>query len=171
MHANSLAAYDEIRVRGLLSKRRMQTLGAVVKLCALSGPPTASEVATELVAEFGTHSCNANSRLIELEERGVVMRSGSKESYQSGFAGETWEPTGEMPKEPSRREGTTDRLRRELQESEAACHTWQQSYLALADVCYRNGFKHDTAEKNGPAKLAAWLESRLSTGPQGSLFE
>jgi hypothetical protein len=169
MHANTLAAYEKMKADGLLSVRRLQVLEAVIALGGVNGSPTAREVG-EYLQVFGPRACNANSRLIELEARGVVKRAGTKDSDSTGFAGDTWEPTGELPTEPTKREGRTEQLRREKKEAEDAAENWRRSYIELVEVCHANGFKHGSMNSNGPARLAEWLEARLSGKTQLGLF-
>lgn len=168
MHENTLAAYEEMRSSGLLSLRRLQVLEGVIALCKVGEAPTARELG-EYLQVFGPRACNANSRLIELEARGVVRRAGRKDSDSTGYAGDTWEPTGELPQEPTKREGLSERLRRERKEAEDAAEVWKRSYIELVDVCHANGFKHSNG--NGPAKVAEWLKARLSGKSQLGLFQ
>jgi len=86
-----LAAYEEIRDSGLLSKRRWETYQAL----ALYGPLTRNEVDAQLAP--GQPNASFSRRLCELERLGVISRADVRVCRVTGKNCDTWDITDNTP--------------------------------------------------------------------------
>lgn len=104
----SIEVFKQIRDNGLLSKRRME----VYEIVFNHGPMTSNETFdySELNGIDG-YRHNANARMTELRELGVVYEAGTKQCSKSGNTVILWDVTDKLPVKPERKITKDEKLK------------------------------------------------------------
>jgi len=92
----SIAAYNEIKASGLLSKRRLE----IYEVLYLSGPMTANEVFRALYKnDMGPENAASNSaaRFSELRDIGVIQEIRERTCQVTGMNVIEWDVTDQLP--------------------------------------------------------------------------
>tara|TARA_R110000751_G_scaffold65819_6_gene134536 strand:+ start:631 stop:1050 length:420 start_codon:yes stop_codon:yes gene_type:complete len=89
----SIDCYNKIRSNGLLSKRRLETFKAIIKIA----PCTASEVQHSINYHNGGRDCM--KRISELRDRGVIYEVRTRECRVTGRNVIEWDLTDRLPVE------------------------------------------------------------------------
>ena len=87
----SIDCYNKIRSNGLLSKRRLETFEAIIKIA----PCTASEVQHSINYHNGGRDCM--KRISELRDRGVIYEVRTRECRVTGRNVIEWDLTDRLP--------------------------------------------------------------------------
>jgi len=95
---NSIEAYREIQLNGLLSARRFE----IYNYLFYSGPATATEISHGL-QERNTNNANVRARLNELRDMGVVYEVQNVNCPYTGMTVIQWDVTDKLPKKLDRK--------------------------------------------------------------------
>tara|TARA_R110000751_G_scaffold14419_2_gene46705 strand:- start:291 stop:707 length:417 start_codon:yes stop_codon:yes gene_type:complete len=87
----SIDCYNEIKNSGLLSKRRLETFEAIMKI----SPCTASEVQHSINYNNGGRDCM--KRISELRDRGVIYEKDARPCKVTGRNVIEWDLTDKLP--------------------------------------------------------------------------
>jgi len=87
----SIDCYNQIKAGGLLSKRRLETFEALVKIA----PCTASEVQNSIIYNNGGRDCI--KRISELKDRGVIYEVRTRPCKITGKSVIEWDLTDNLP--------------------------------------------------------------------------
>jgi hypothetical protein len=111
----SIEAYQKMKDRGLLSKRRLEVLEALVKIKI---PSTQNEVYRWMVEHQKTRAQinGVNPRFAELEARKVIASSGFRKCAVTGERCMVWIVTGNLPVAPEPKKTVTQKLHEALAE-------------------------------------------------------
>tara|TARA_R100000541_G_scaffold13397_1_gene22359 strand:+ start:762 stop:1160 length:399 start_codon:yes stop_codon:yes gene_type:complete len=85
----SIDCFNQIKLTGLVSKRRLEVLEAISKTC----PCTTSEA----ISAINTSSFGIGSRFTELRDMNVIYEVGSRKCSVTGRNVIEWDLTGNMP--------------------------------------------------------------------------
>ena len=97
----SIDCYNQIKAEGLLPKRRLETLYAIMKTA-----PCTRQEALDNVEVFNPHSLTA-SRFTELRNLGVIYEKGTVKCSITGRNVIQWDLTDKLPKNPVKKEKQT----------------------------------------------------------------
>ena len=89
----SINCYNEIKLEGLLSKRRMEVYEAIYN----SAPCTSAEAMMSILRESGDVLSQSRARFTELRELGVIFEKGEKVCSMTGRTVIEWDLTDRLP--------------------------------------------------------------------------
>ena len=132
----SIEVYNQIKDEGLLSERRLE----IYKIVYNNGPMTATEAHVKCgLANIKGYRNNANARLLELRELGVVKERGTGICSQTGRKVIRWETTDKLPYKLT----PLQKLKRQLKQAEAkvrkikkkiAMHQYRKEHKGQLDL-------------------------------------
>lgn len=110
MRDTSIAAYNQIKEEGLLSKRRLEVYSVLFH----NGPLTCGEVWRDHFKIRGVSQNSINPRLSELRNAGVLIETGERSCRVTGKTCITWDVTSKLPVETVKKKEKSVKVTREM---------------------------------------------------------
>jgi len=134
----SIDAYNEIKAKGLLSKRRMEVYSTLYH----HGPLTANEVFKILSKNGDAATCaasNSAARFSELREMGVICEVQVRKCSVTGMNVIEWDVTPSLPRKVQKKKKLTKNQKKEIILNKLVAHGKKQLPVKNEDVeSYKN---------------------------------